>query len=146
MIKMAYYLIEFILSMISQLCTIYLLTLTIKQIQKRKSKNLPYTYEFGLLIFGLINIPIWTYDRIYFLILTSVYPLIIENIISEFEVEHSCLGDWDPDSPRARFKNSSVFENEQQLGSAAGFFWDFSFLEWSFIWKRSCLKQSLLII
>lgn len=79
--KMAFYLIEFILSMISQIFTIYLITLTIKQIQKRKSKNLPYTYELGLLIFGLINLPIWTYDRIYFLILPSIYPLITENIL-----------------------------------------------------------------
>ncbi|HUY00196.1 MAG TPA: hypothetical protein VMV49_11615 [Candidatus Deferrimicrobium sp.] len=42
---------------------------------------MPYTYELGLLTFCLINIPIWTYDRIYFLILTDIYPIYIENLI-----------------------------------------------------------------
>jgi hypothetical protein len=57
--------VEFALFMIVEILATFLTALVYQRIKRRSAKFLPCTYEWGLFIFFLINVVIWTWDILF---------------------------------------------------------------------------------
>lgn len=65
-------LILIILLYLGQIFPAVLIVLTVRKILKKRSKNLPYPYELGLIAFFLINLLIWNWDNLFYYFLVPL--------------------------------------------------------------------------